>query len=278
MAALSRRIYAAGGFTRNGRASAVVEVYDPGANAWSPSVPLPEPLHHAGLVGARGRLYIIGGYTQSGQASRGVWSWGPGSPRWRAEPDLPTRRGALATAVVSYAGREWIHAVGGASRFGADTRLVPAHEVFDATRRRWTKAAPLPRPRDHLAAAGAEGRLYVTGGRELSLAANKRWLDSFDPASGNWRRERGMPTARGGLAAASVGRRIFVFGGEQPSGTFEQAEVYDISDREWSSAPDMPTSRHGLGAATIGNRIYVVGGGPVPGLSVSGANEVLAVG
>jgi hypothetical protein len=275
VAALDGKIYAAGGFVASGSPTEVVEAYDPSSDKWGPATPLPSPRHHAALVGASGRLYVVGGYDADGNALADVASWAPGESEWKREPPLPTARGALAAAVVAYRGREFIHAVAGGSRFGAGARLVAAHEVFDTKARSWTTAART-RARDHLAATGAGGKLYVTGGRELSLARNKAWLDIFDPA-GTWQIGPEMPTARGGLAAAAAGEQVFVFGGEQPSGTFGETEFYEIATAKWFSGPDMPTSRHGLGAATIGDRIYVVGGGPTPGLSVSGANEVLEV-
>ena len=41
---------------------------------------------------------------------------------------------------------------------------------------------------------------------------------------------------------------------------------------------DLRTPRHGLGVAALAGRVYVIGGGPEPGLTVSSANESLAVG
>lgn len=277
VAALDGKVYAAGGFTRDGSATDAVEIYDPDRDAWTAAPSLDSARHHAALVGAAGRLYVIGGYDADGKALAEVASWAPGERAWRTEPDLPTARGALAAATLASRGGERIHAVGGASGFGGSTSLVSAHEVFDTSARRWVSAGALPRPRDHLAAAGALGKLYVPGGRELSLARNKAWLDTFDPSSGKWSRAGDMPTPRGGLAAAAVAGQVFVFGGEQPAGTFDEAEFYDIGRGKWFSGPKMPTARHGLGAATIGNRVYVVGGGPTPGLSVSGATEVLVI-
>lgn len=275
VAALEGKLYAAGGFTTDGSATGTVEVYDPQADAWSESPGLPVPLHHAGLASASGRLYVVGGYGGDGDASGAVWSWAPGEDAWRDEPPLPTPRGALAVA-VTIGGQ--IHALGGATGFGGASALSPRHEVFDPADRAWSRLADLPDPRDHLAAAALGSTVYVVGGRKLSLTTNSSRLDAFDLESGEWSDGAApMPTARGGLAAATAGPRIFVFGGEQPSGTFEEAEVYDQTSDAWTAAPPLPTPRHGLGAATVGDRIYVIGGGPTPGLSVSGATEILEV-
>ncbi|MGH2758807.1 MAG: Kelch repeat-containing protein [Actinomycetota bacterium] len=280
VAILDATIYAAGGFTADGEASDVVEAYDISADRWEPSTPLPEPLHHAGLAAASGRLYVIGGYRGDGAASAGVWSWAPGEDDWRREPPLPTARGALAVATVEVVDTTVIHAVGGATGFGGGgAELSDAHEAFVLARKRWSDLGPMPGPRDHLAAASTEGKLYVVGGRELALTRNQARLDIYDPLVDRWTRGSDMPTAHGGLCAAGTGGRIYVFGGEQPTGTFPQAEVFGAADNAWTQAPRLPTARHGLGcAAENGDRLYVVGGGPTPGLSVSGSNEILAVG
>jgi hypothetical protein len=223
---------------------------------------------------------VIGGYRADGAASAGVWSWAPGDEAWQRERPLPTARGALAVATVEVADTTVIHAVGGATGFGGDgAELSDAHDVFVLARKEWDELGSFPGPRDHLAAASTEGKLYVVGGRELALTRNQARLDIYDPLVDRWTRGPDMPTARGGLCAAGAAGRIFVFGGEQPSGTFPEAEVYDLAEDNWTAAPPLPTPRHGLGcAAENDDRIYVVGGGPTPGLSVSGANEILAVG
>ncbi len=280
VALLDGSIYAAGGFTADGEATDVVEGYDISEDAWELSVPLPEPLHHAGLAAAGERIYVVGGYRSDGAASAAVWSWAPGDEAWAREKPMPTARGALALATVEVADTIVIHAVGGATGFGGSgAELSDAHEAFVVARKSWDSLGPFPGPRDHLAAASTEGKLFAVGGRELALTKNQARLDVYDPLARRWTRGPDMPTARGGLCAAGGDGRIYVFGGEQPSGTFPQAQVYDPAEKSWTSAPPLPSPRHGLGcAAERGDRIYVVGGGPTPGLSVSGANEILAVG
>jgi hypothetical protein len=50
-----------------------------------------------------------------------------------------------------------------------------------------------------------------------------------------------------------------------------------VADRRWVRLDDLRTPRHGVGVAALGGRVYVIGGGPEPGLTVSTANETLAV-
>jgi N-acetylneuraminic acid mutarotase len=284
VATIETQVFVAGGFTKDGDASDVVEMFESAEGEWTDATfpRLPEPLHHTAMVGYRSQLFVIGGYRADGSASSAVWSLiphrtlpdgssGPGA--WQRRPDMPTARGAHAVAIVG----ERFHVVGGASGFGGGRPgLTAAHEVFDPKRNAWETLEPFPEPRDHLAAAAVGNRLFVVGGRKLSLARNSGRLDIFDAASGKWSRGPDMPTPRGGIAAASTDGLVFVFGGEQPSGTFDETEIFDPKRRRWTSGPPMPTARHGLGAGvTVGGDIAVVGGGPEPGLAVSDVIEFL---
>lgn len=291
-AGLADRVYVAGGFTADGRASAVVEVYDTKADRWDRIPDLPEGRHHAGLAAARGAIWLIGGYDEAGKPSGLVWRWAPGDRGWSRGPALPTARGALSVAVV----HDGIHAIGGATGLGGGSRLSGEHAFLAPGADRWTTLDPLPEPRDHLAAAGIatvtsaggsslrSGTIYVVGGRHLSLDSNEARVDVFDipDAAGpksrwRWTEAFAMPRARGGTSAVVAGVVLVALGGEEPSGTIGPVDHYEVEDGVWCGGPPMPTPRHGLGAVAIGSRIYVVGGGPTPGLSVSRANEVLEI-
>src|SRR4029079_9228181 len=87
-------------------------------------------------------------------------------------PPLRHARGAAAAAVVG----DRIVVVGGQ----ADGKLVPETEVFDG--RRWTDAAELPTPREHLGAASDGRYVYAVGGRRLSAADNVGAAEGYDPA------------------------------------------------------------------------------------------------
>ncbi len=274
VAQIGTRAVVAGGFTGDGGVSDAVEAYHPVSDRWEELAPLPEPLHHLAMVASGGRLHVIGGYRADGSASDRVWSIPPGSDEWEELDPMPQARGAMAAAFVD----GMIHVVGGATSFRAGGELTSAHHAYDVLDRRWVELPDLPDPRDHLAAAGVDGKLYVVGGRELSLDSNTARLDMFDPAAEAWQRGPDMPTARGGLAAAAWRGMVFVVGGERTDATFDEVEYLDPRTLEWHSAPSLPTPRHGLGAAGFETEeLVVLGGGPTPGLSVSGANELLNV-
>jgi N-acetylneuraminic acid mutarotase len=272
---LANELWVAGGFTADGKPSAKVEAYHPGRNEWREAPSLPHPVHHAAMAATGGLLYVIGGFLADGKATDEVWKMPPGGSQWTKADKLPIARGALAAAVVE----GQIHAVGGATCFGCQgAKLSPEHDVFIVTDAAWKRLSPLPDARDHLAAAGLGSQLIVAGGRKLSLETNTNRMDIYDTDLQKWRRGDPMATARGGIAAAAWSGRVFVVGGEQPKGTFPNVEYYDPRNRTWTAGPNLPTARHGLAAVGFDSgSLVVVGGGPRPGLSVTGATELLSV-
>ena len=60
------RIYAVGGFAAPNRTVDTVEVYDIGADAWSPGPPLPLAVNHAMAATVDGRIHVLGGFTARG--------------------------------------------------------------------------------------------------------------------------------------------------------------------------------------------------------------------
>jgi non-specific serine/threonine protein kinase len=276
---LRGKLYVAGGLITGG-ASKAVEIYDPSTDKWSRGPDLPEPVHHASGVVYRGAFLVIGGFKATGLAGAtdAVWSLGcpagfacPSTKEWFKLMTLPRPRAAFAAGVVGNA----IVVAGGQAGGG----LVGPTDVYDSLTKRWREAAPIPKPRDHLAGASDGNRsLYVAGGRELSVNSVQATFERFDVVSGRWESLPPIPTARGGFGGAYVSRRFVTFGGEGPAGTYDQVEVYDPSSRAWSSLVRLTSARHAMGVGVLGSRVFVAAGGPKAGGSVSNILEVLEVG
>ena len=93
------------------------------------------------------------------------------------------------------------------------SRMV-THEVYDPSTGTWSEAAPLPRPRDHMAVVAGEGKIHAIGRRLTGPADRTGQHDVYDPATNTWTSAEPLPTARSGVAAALYRGSILVLGGE----------------------------------------------------------------
>ncbi len=268
---LRGEIVVVGGYLADGSTSPAVTAYSPEQNRWRSFPDLPIAVNHGMAAAFKGKLYVAGGYDAVGQAQRSAFVLDGGS--WRALAPMPEARAAGGAAVVGTK----LYVVGGVATIGnVGRRLATRTQVLDLMRLRWSTIAG-PTPREHLAVTALGGRVYALAGRLGGIDTNLRVFEAYKPGSG-WRQVPPIPRARGGTAAAALNGRIVSAGGEEPAGTIASVYAYDVSRARWTSLPDLPTARHGLGLAAIGGRVYAVAGGTVPGLSVSAANETLAVG
>jgi hypothetical protein len=113
----------------------------------------------------------------------------------------------------------------------------------------------------------------VVGGRASGQLFSL--VESWTPSGLTWRRHASLPEPRGGTAAGVAAGRIVSAGAESGAGTSDAVYAYEPRRDIWTTLPKLPTARHGLAVVGVGSRIYVIGGGPIPGLSVSTANEAL---
>ncbi len=252
---------------RNGRNTGRADAYSPATNRWRRLPDLPVGVDHAMAAGASGRVYVLGGYG-SGVTRATAFVLRQG--RWAALPPMPAPRAAGGAAIV---GRR-LYVVGGVEAPG---RLATEAFVLDLDTTRWT-LIPGPRPREHLGAAALGGRVYVVGGRTSGLDTNLDVVEAFEPRGARWRAVPPVPGKRGGTAATAVAGRLISAGGEEPAGTIATVFAYSPLTRRWAQLPRMRTSRHGLGLVGWRGRAHALAGGPQPGLTVSGANEVLRLG
>lgn len=263
-AAAAGRIVVAGGFLADGRSSSRVDAYLPVDDRWTRLPDLPIALNHAMAAASAGRLYVVGGYVER-IPQRSVFVLD--GRRWTRLPLLPAGRAAGGAAVA------WgkLYVVGGVGPAG----LARQAFVLDLARLRWS-SIPGPTPREHLGATALGGRVYAVGGRTAGLDTNLDLLEAYQRGRG-WTPLARVPEPRGGTGAAAIGSEIVSAGGEAPAGTIAAVYAYNVKTGRWRRLPDLLTPRHGLGVVALGGRIYAVAGGTEPGLSVSGATELLAV-
>jgi hypothetical protein len=266
-AVVGSEIVVLGGLTPEGGASPRVDAYSPARDSWRRLQDLPVGVHHAMAVGAGGRLHVLGGYTSSGALLRTVFVLQGAA--WRQLPRMPFPRAAAGAGV---AGRRIVVAGG----IGEGRRLARNALVFDFRTSRWSAVAG-PTPREHLGVTALGGTVYAVAGRTSGLDTNLLMFESFRPGDRAWKRLQPVPDSRGGTGAAALDGHVVSVGGEEPAGTIAEVLAYRVADRRWVRLDDLRTPRHGVGVAALGGRVFVIGGGPEPGLTVSSANEALAV-
>ena len=163
--------YVVGGFSAAGVTTATVERLDLRTGKWATSRSLPLPLNHMSAVGYRGDLYVVGGYSQLADTSSGAtsdfWRFDPHRNRWQAMPKPPIARAAAGAAVLG----DRLYVAGGRS----DTQLTIATlAIFDFDTNRWSLGPPLRHPREHVAAAAADGAFWLFGGCALGQGWARR--------------------------------------------------------------------------------------------------------
>jgi Kelch motif len=226
------------------------------AGGWQARAPL--PVARSEVAGARWRGYVavVGGFLADGRSSARVDLYNARTGQRERLPDLPV----AVNHPMAAAGGGRLYALGGYGSSGARRDAF----VYDGRRR------PL---REHLGVTALRRRLYVLGGRAngQTFATVQRWVSRRH----RWQLRAPLPEPRGGTAAGVAAGWIVSAGGESSAGTSAAVYAYDAARNSWALLPNLPTPRHGLAVVGVGSTIFVIGGGPVPGLSVSTANESL---
>ena len=266
-AVVDGEVWVMGGFLSSGlNVTERVDIYDPGTDTWRVGPDLAGAQTHAGVVVVGSELILAGGFVgnvRSRATSATVWRWSVQHAAWTRGPDFPTRRAAVAMALV---GSE-IHAAGGLTEDGnTDSE---EHVVLDlAGTNGWSNAPPLPVARNHGGAAAAGGLFFAVAGRHAwdEVAGDEARLDAFDPSTNAWQERTSMRAPRSEIGASTLvtaDGRLLVIGGSIP-GPLPSASVlvYDPREDVWSSLPDLPQALKGAVAARVGVKVVVTTGSP----------------
>jgi N-acetylneuraminic acid mutarotase len=243
-------IWIFGGIGSNGALVANHEGYDPVIDSWKSGDDLPVPVQHAMAVTWRGNPIVLGGWRAAGSqkvASDQVWR--VVNSHWVELPHLLQPRAAAAAAVVG----DRIIVTGGVDANGA---LLNTIEIFDGNA--WTLGAPMPTPRQMLAAASDGKLVYTVGGSNgtTDLAT----VEAYDPAAKSWTRLPALPQPRGDLGVAIADRRLVAVGGQSAGQVLKSVSVLDLTTNTWAGLPDMGTARHGMAVDAVGQAVFAIGG------------------
>ena len=222
--AVQGKIIVPGGCAADGRATGVVEIYDPRTDTWRAAAPLPagRAVCGYGLAMLDGQVYLFGGRADedASSATDAILRYDWSTDTWTVEPDRLLRpRADLAAA--AFEGR--IHVVGGRSPGGKPENNHWVFRPFEPTADRWDEtAAPLPDARagHALAVANVSGeRLYVVGGgwnAHLDVGTL-----AYDLERGAWSEfavVRGYTPDRGAGLAVLARQQLVLVGGQRLSG------------------------------------------------------------
>jgi N-acetylneuraminic acid mutarotase len=165
----------------------------------------------------------------------------------------------------------------------------------------WTTLAPMTEPRQELAAAQLDGKIYAVGGlggrgnaneiydiatntwtlgADLPVTTDHAWavaygervyvgggtsnrVFAYEPAADTWTEISPSTFVHGGTPAAVViDDRIYVAGGSGGGMVGNEVEAYDPASDDWTTLAPMSCARNHTAGGVISGRLYVAGGRP----------------
>ena len=277
------KIYIMSGQGEGDVAIGLVYEYDPAKNTWLQKKRMPYPAHHTAMVEYNGKIYGFGGFTlpSTGMVAwdptNYAWEYTPETDSWKALKPMPSWRGAASAAVVN--GK--IYVMGGASVHpgaprvallnsvdGTPHRSVGTVEEYDIATDSWRERTSMPTPRNHLAIAAVNGKIYAFGGRQGSAFFNSASytdiVEEYDPATDTWGTSRArMSTNREAMSWGVYKNRLYVIGGGTqstfpPEKSLPRVEAFDPVKNEWYFLTWVPPGRAPTSAAIIGDTLYML--------------------
>ena len=134
--------------------------------------------------------------------------------------------------------------------------LLPA--LAEGATGKWKRGAPLPLARGEVAAAVAEGRIYVVGGFTGTVRNSTR-VEAYSPTTNSWSQEADLPVSVDHTMAAGHRGRVYVAGGYGPDRA-QLTSLFAFTGDGWTRLAPMPEPRAAGGAAIVNGKLYVVGG------------------
>ena len=245
---------------------------------WVQGPPIPQGANEVigALVG--GQVLIYGGQDAKSAPMGIFWKFDPASGQWSKLPPNPVavhHAQAVGVGNRMYLFGGFRYPDSGAGGWFPENKAW----MFDLDTQAWTRLPDMPTPRGALAAAHADGKIYVIGGAKIPEGVKIEALagggpvdllgtvEVFDIKTQSWSSRKPMPTPRNHMDASHVDGKIYVIGGRVGScfsGGWStnvfMNEAYDIATDTWATRAPMPTARSGTATAIINGRISVLGG------------------
>jgi len=228
-------------------------------------LPMGPPCQGVALVPANGKLIRVGGMQahnapedkEDMHSLASVASYDPQTREWTALPDLPEPR----STHDAVADGSKVYVVGGWNLRGASEDAKWADNVLmldlAAKEPTWQVVAEQPFRRRALAAAVADGQLYVLGGIQEDGKVTAE-VNRLDLATKTWSAAPELPLAKSrikgfGVSAYTLGKRVFCSGMD--------GKLYSLTDGGWGVSGELAGPRFFHRLLPIGPQAFVVVGG-----------------
>jgi hypothetical protein len=232
------------------------EIYDPAADTWTPTSPVPVVLQNSTLALPLldGRVLALDGYFLNSEGTPALALYDPVADAWTTLPSYPARSRSAAVRLAD--GRVLIaggFALGAAKETGEALLFDPASGTVTST-----GAMVVPR-QGTAAAVLADGRVLLAGGH-IDATHITTATDLYDPATGTFSAGPPMSAARFGATATPLADgRVLVAGGNALGGP--DAELFDPATGTWTAAGPMRVKRWDHAAQRLADgRVALIAG------------------
>jgi Carboxypeptidase regulatory-like domain/Kelch motif len=226
-------------------------VYDPTANAWTPTANMGNAREKPGVAAVNGKLYVTGGWNSSGTPIAATEVYDPAGNSWSTVSPNPSPTAAPGVAVAN--GK--IYFVGGC----ADSACTPSNkvEVYDPASDSWSSAANYPSGDSWEGCGGINGKVYCVGGVNGSSTLKAGYV--YDPSSDSWSSIADLPIDLWGMVAGGPNGLLVVSSGVTNgfNTITNQGFAYTPSTDSWTAIANAQFPRYRAGG---GCGFYKIGG------------------
>ncbi|OON67778.1 kelch repeat-containing protein [Hymenobacter sp. CRA2] len=198
----------------DGTASSSAYRYDPATNVWTAIASLPVGVWESAAVTANGKIYLFGGWAGGNGASTQTQIYTPSTNSWTTGAPMPIGRHGH-VAIADAAGL--IHIIGGTNSTDGGNTALTSHLVYNAMTNTWTTAAALPVGINQAGGAlGADGRLYVVGGKESYYNGATPMFATvyvYTPSTNSWSAGTSLPLPLSETRTVAIGNDLYTVAG-----------------------------------------------------------------
>lgn len=263
--ATTSRIYTFGGRNLTNVLN-TLEIYNPSTNTSAAGAPMPVAIRGmAAALGSNGLIYMFGGVSSSAPVAS-TYRYTPSTNTWTALAPMPI---AVFEAAAAATSNGKIYVFGGEPSTAGGTSTNKTY-IYTIATNTWTTGANMPAGvQQHSAVTGADGKIYVIGGRAFSSQAPLGRVQIYNPTTNTWTNGAAMPIPKVQFGATRLADgRIIIVGGKaaEPNSTgpfFHTVEIYTPSSGAgtWSSAgPVLPSAYGQQTAVTFNHNVFTMGG------------------